>query len=201
MCRAVFEIPTISITSDESQEENETSAASVLPATVASSLPVNRFVSSMLAAASSSSSSLGKGHADPNNVLCEICEEDQASEFCKDCAQAFCTTCKKPHLKARANVHHQFISLDEAMKPGARYGGFTSRTTQCEKHPLLLINSFCHTDQQAVCTECVVDMHMGHQVERLVNVVENQKAEISNLLNKVSPQLSVVVSLLTALSC
>jgi len=116
-------------------------------------------------------------------VVCEICEENQASDYCKDCSQSFCATCKKPHLKARANVHHQFISLDEGMKLG---GGSVSRITRCDKHPHLEINAYCQTDKQAVCAECVVDSHVGHQVERLVNVVQGFKEEITQLVEKVS---------------
>ena len=181
MCRAVFEVPTT--TTDENQEGNGT----------VSSLPSNHFVTSMLAAAATTtslSSPLSKGQADPNNVVCDICEKEQASEFCKECAQDICDTCKKRHLKTRANIHHQFTSLDEALTPGGG-GGLASRITPCEKHPQQEINSYCHTDQQAVCPECVVDTHLGHQVERLVNVMENHKTEISRLLNQVCVPTSV----------
>ena len=104
VCRAVFEVE------EEKQKSQGTTAAS--------SLPINHFASTVLAAALPSSSS-GKRHADPNNVVCEGCEENQAIEFCKDCSQSFCDTCKKPHLKAKVSAHHQFISLDEGMKPGS----------------------------------------------------------------------------------
>ena len=169
MCRAVFEIPA----DINAQQQGKPLAAA------ASSLPVNHFVSTMLAA----SSPLGKSLADPNNLVCEICDENQASEYCKDCPQAFCATCKKLHLKTKATVAHQFISLDEAMKPGS--GGSVPRITRCEKHPQLEINSYCRTDKRAICAECVVDSHVGHQVERLTNVVQGFKEEISQLVGKV----------------
>ena len=162
MCRAVFEV--------ELKQKGQ----------AASSLLINHFVSTVLAAASPASS-LGKRHADPNNVVCEGCEENQATEYCKDCSMAFCGTCKKPHLKPKATAHHQFISLDEGMKPGSS----VSRITRCEKHPQYEINSYCQTDKQAICAECVVDSHVGHQVERLVNVVQGFKQEISELVDKV----------------
>ena len=145
----------------------------------ASSLPVNHFVSTMLAAASPSR----KGLADPNNLMCEICDENQACEYCKDCPQAFCATCKKLHLKTKATDDHKFISLDEAMMLGS--GGSVPRVTRCEKHPQQEINSYCRTDKRAICAECVVDSHVGHQVERLTNVVQGFKEEIFQLVGKV----------------
>ena len=154
-------------------------------AATSSPLPVNHFASTVLTAAGASP--VGQGYADPNNVICEGCEENQAIEYCKDCAMAFCATCKKIHLKPKAIAHHQFILLDEAMTPG----GAVPRVTRCEKHPHLEINTYCHTDKQAICAECAIDSHVGHQVERLANVVQGFREEIANLVSKVFFFLSV----------
>jgi len=185
MCRAVFEIPATA----PINETLEGPLTAEVAASSASSLPVNHFVSTFIAAAASSASSLlslGKSHDDPNNVICEGCEENEASEYCKDWSMAFCLTCKKPHLKIKSAAHHQFISLHEALKPGSGSGsGPASKVMYCEKHPHLEINTYCLTDQQAICAECVVDLHVGHQVERLVNVAQGFKEEISQLAIKV----------------
>ena len=115
--------------------------------------------------------------------MCEICEENQAIEYCKDCCQPFCDACKKLHTKARGTGRHQFISLDEVMKLGG--GGSVMRIAHCEKHPHLEINTYCHTDKQAICTECILDFHKRHEVERLVNLVKGFKEEITQLVDKV----------------
>ena len=167
MCRAVFEI-------EEKQKGKGT--------TVASSLPINHFASTVLAAALPASS-LSKRHADPNNVVCEICEENQAIEYCKDCCQPFCDACKKLHTKARGTGRHQFISLDEVMKLGG--GGSVMRIAHCDKHPHLEINTYCHTDKQAICTECILDFHKEHKIDRLPNVAQGFKEEITQLVDKV----------------
>jgi len=156
----------------------ELKATTTTAADASSSLPVNRFASTVLAAAASLFA--GQGHEDPNNVVCEICEENPATEFCKNCSQFFCCTCKKPHLKAKVSAHHQFISLDEALTPGV-----VSRILRCERHPQQETNTYCHTDKQAFCAECSVDSHVGHQVERLTSAVLGFKEEISNLVKKV----------------
>ena len=61
-----------------------------------------------------------------------------------------------------------------------------SRMIRCEKHPHLKINTYCHTDKQVICAECVVDFHKGHEIERLANVVQRFQEEISQLTDKVS---------------
>jgi len=167
MCRAIFEV-------EEKKEKGQVTTA-------ASSLPINHFASTVLAAAFPASSS-GKSHVDPNNVVCEGCDENQATECCKDCPQPFCASCKKPHLKAKVSAHHKFITLDEGMKLG---NGSAARTTRCDKHPQQEINTYCQTDKQATCAECAIDHHKGHGVERLANVVQGFKEEITQLVDKV----------------
>jgi len=93
------------------------------------------------------------------------------------------------HLKPRPNAHHQFITIDEALK-----GGSTSsapRILHCQKHPHQEVNSYCKTDQTAVCAECAIDLHKGHDVDRLINISKGFKDGISTLVNKVCFQVFV----------
>ena len=86
----------------------------------------------------------------------------------------------KGHKRLRTATGHEFVSVDQALK-----GKMKTSVMHCEKHPHLEINSYCHADKLAICTECVVDSHVGHQVERLTNVVQGFKEEISQLVHKV----------------
>jgi len=177
VCRAVIEVSVI------------------LPSSVVSSpAPPASFVSSMLVWASSSSSSsssmpsshMDKPFADPNNVLCEICEDEQACDYCTDCSQSFCASCKKPHLKAKVSSAHHFVSLDEALKPGTSIiPPLGSSVARCVHHPQQEINTYCHNDRQAICPECVLDFHKGHDVDRLSKVVQSLKDDISTAASKV----------------
>jgi len=141
-------------------------------------LPTNYFTASAVSSANASAK------IDPNNIRCEMCEENEATVKCSNCNQFFCDTCQKMHLKIKAMANHQFFTIDEAMK-----GGSTSsapRILHCQKHPHLEINSYCKTDQTAVCAECAIDLHKGHDVDRLVNISQGFKNAISTLVNKVS---------------
>ena len=146
-------------------------------------LPTNYFTAGVVTA------SIKRESVDPNNIVCESCEKTQATDYCKDCTMNFCSDCKKMHLKPRPNAHHQFITIDEALK-----GGSTSsapRILHCQKHPHQEVNSYCKTDQTAVCPQCVVDFHSGHNVDRLINISKGFKDGISTLVNKVCFQVFV----------
>ena len=148
-----------------------------LPLKGVEDLPTNYFTAGVVSA------SIKKESVDPNNVICEICEKTQATEFCQDCAMNFCADCKKGHLKPRATARHQFITIDEALKGGS--SSSAPRILHCQKHPQYEVNSYCKTDQTAICAECVVDAHIGHDVSRLVDFSKGFKDTLSTLVNKV----------------
>jgi len=112
-----------------------------------------------------------------------MCEENEAAVKCKQCDQFLCENCQKVHLKIKGMANHQFITIDEALKGGATSS--TPRILHCQKHPQYEINSYCKTDQTAVCAECVVDFHKGHDFDRLVNISQGFKDTISTLVTKV----------------
>ena len=148
-----------------------------VPLKGAEDLPTNYFTAGVV------TTTIKKESVDPNNVICQICEKTQATEFCQDCALSFCADRKKGHLKPRATARHQFIAIDEALKGGSSSSAF--RILHCQKHPQYEVNSYCKTDQTAVCPQCVVDAHIGHDVSRLVDFSKGFKDTLSTLVNKV----------------
>jgi len=117
-------------------------------------LPTNYFTAGVVTA------SIKKESVDPNNVKCGLCEENDATVHCVDCPAFLCTGCKKMHLKIPSTAHHQFTSIEEALKGGS---GGKSRVIRCQKHPQYEVNSYCKTDQTAVCPQCIVEFHQGHE--------------------------------------
>ena len=140
-------------------------------------LPTNYFTAGVVTAA------VKRESVDPNNIVCESCETTQATEYCKDCAMSFCAGCKKMHLKPKVSAHHQFITIDEALQGGS--ASSAPRIHHCQKHPHLEVNSYCKTDQTAVCPQCVVEFHQGHEFTLLSTLSQGFKDTISTLVNKV----------------
>ena len=120
---------------------------------------------------------------DPNKVKCELCEETAATVKCTHCHQFQCDSCKRIHQKQKVSAHHQFVTVRDALKGGS--SSSAPRIPHCRKHPQYEVNSYCETDQTAVCSECVVDSHIGHDVSRLVVISQGFKDTISTLVNKV----------------
>jgi len=141
-------------------------------------LPTNYFTAGVVSAVNASAK------IDSNNVRCELCDENEVTVKCKQCDQFQCDACKKIHLRAKATSQHQYITIDEALQGGPSSSP-TPRILHCQRHPHLEVNSYCKTDQTAVCSECVVDFHSGHNVDRLVNISQGFKDTISTLVNKV----------------
>jgi len=148
-----------------------------VPLKGAEDLPTNYFTAGVVTAANASAK------IDPNNVRCELCEENEATVKCSNCTQFHCDACKKAHLKTKGMTNHQHISVDEALKEGS--ASSAPRILHCQKHPHQEVNSYCKTDQTAVCAECVIDFHKGHEVDRLVNISKGFTDTISTLVNKV----------------
>jgi len=112
-----------------------------------------------------------------------MCEENEAAVKCKQCDQFLCENCQKVHLKIKGMANHQFITVDEALKGGAISS--TPRILHCQKHPHQEVNSYCKTDQTAVCPQCVVEFHQGHEFTLLSTLSKGFKDIISTLVTKV----------------
>jgi len=80
-------------------------------------------------------------------------------------------------------ANHQYITIDEALQGGS--SSSAPRIHHCQRHPQFEVNSYCKTDQTAVCAECAIDLHKGHDVDRLVNISKGFKNAVSTLVNKV----------------
>jgi len=192
VCRAVFEIPTpaaalaVPVVVEKRRGRKGKQAATSTATVSASSLPVNLFASSVLVTAASGSSA---EKVNPNEIKCEICEdgEEDATSFCVQCAQYFCSGCQRGHKRIKTTTGHEFVSVDKALK-----GKMKALVVHCERHHLE-INTYCHTDRQVICPECILD-HKEHKIDRLVNLVQGFKEEIAQLVDKVSFFLSSFLS-------
>jgi len=113
--------------------------------------------------------------------------DDEATVKCKQCDQFLCDTCQKIHLKIKGMASHQFVTIDEALQGGS--ASSAPRILHCQKHPHLEVNSYCKTDQTAICPQCALDSHKGHDVDPMSALSQGFKDTISTLVNKVRFQI------------
>ncbi|XP_046373638.2 E3 ubiquitin-protein ligase TRIM71-like [Haliotis rufescens] len=127
------------------------------------------------------------GHPGEEGVVraryCGLCEEGHPAEGrCMNCCEDLCTNCIKYHERLRVTALHNILLFE----PGATSDIVvpTRSNTDCHKHnePLKF---YCQTCKQAVCRDCILTAHKGHQAVDLTDEVDNAKKEAERLLKRV----------------
>ncbi|KAL0967984.1 hypothetical protein UPYG_G00260650 [Umbra pygmaea] len=92
-------------------------------------------------------------YAGPGDVLCDFCtgtRKQKALMSCLVCLASYCETHLQPHHESPAFKKHKLIKA----------------TTQLQEkiccHHDKLLEVYCHTDQQCICYQCVMDEHRSH---------------------------------------
>ena len=117
----------------------------------------------------------------PNDVKCGFCDDEPAVTHCASCDLFFGEVCRKGHAKSKANASHVVVKVDVYFKGS----GPTTRVLFCQHHPGSEINTFCKTDDQPMCAQCVVPGHVSHQVVQLKDISLDFSAEITKALQPV----------------
>ncbi|OWF43697.1 uncharacterized protein LOC110459341 [Mizuhopecten yessoensis] len=66
--------------------------------------------------------------------------------------------------------------------PGSR-GKSRKVTVVCDKHEDVMAVSYCKLCDGLVCENCVINLHVGHQVEPVANAIETKKQELVEMLD------------------
>jgi hypothetical protein len=100
-------------------------------------------------------------------IVCQICDCDEATKYCKDCSKNYCDDCLVVAHKKRKD--HNLVSPKRKLN-------FT-----CKIHNKN-VNSFCHECEVFTCFGCVKkdEKHFGHKVEE----IENSKSKIMEVAQK-----------------
>ena len=109
----------------------------------------------------------GGGKQQHKVPTCGICEDEHATQFCKDChsvQQMLCDGCYMSSHKSAKKKGHASIPIHEHLasaSPSAG-GGAAALSKMCSVHighPLLL---FCDTCNMLICAMCAAFDHAGH---------------------------------------
>jgi len=116
----------------------------------------------------------------PNDVECE-CDDEPATVHCASCDSFMGERCLRTHAKSKATAAHVPEKVDVYFKGS----GPATRVLFCQHHPGSEINTFCKTDEQPMCAQCILPGHVSHQVVQLKDISLDFSAEITKVLQPV----------------
>ncbi|KAJ8278348.1 hypothetical protein GJAV_G00086660, partial [Gymnothorax javanicus] len=92
-------------------------------------------------------------YAGPGDVGCDSCpgRKRKALKSCLGCLASYCQTHLQPHYDSPAFKKHKLVKAS---------GNLQEKI--CSHHDKLL-EVYCHTDQQCICYQCLMDEHSGHK--------------------------------------
>ena len=116
--------------------------------------------------------------SDHQHASCDICDDNNADRYCKQCAKFLCPQCLHHHNNWKPHTSHQIICLDEVassvyLLPQAK----PDPTMICTDHnePLKV---FCNTCQQLICRDCTVKKHKDHDYDLVTDTYKQHKDAI-----------------------
>ncbi|XP_078000493.1 E3 ubiquitin-protein ligase TRIM45-like [Glandiceps talaboti] len=119
---------------------------------------------------------------------CElICEENEATHFCRDCEQYFCNDCLNlVHKKLKRASSHTVLSVEEHEKTKFAMQSAILSVERCKGHPANEVKFFCDTCQVPICSDCTVIEHpnTSHSYRYLQDVAEEYTKELSEMVEK-----------------
>ena len=134
----------------------------------------------------------------PQKTRCEKCEGDNATGFCRDCAEFICDACTTVHRKWKQFKSHEIISLEEVQTEATNLVRPKKQVSYCPRHPESILKIFCETCSELICVDCTIGLHP--RPEHCYNLVSvtfpKHKDEILASLQPVKQQLSTVIKAL-----
>ena len=136
------------------------------------SLECSPFISSL----SKSSTALVAPPVDVNAEIRCVCNQEDAIRYCTECKRYLGPACSASHNLFEATAAHHQISVEESFS-GNRQG----RSSRCQIHPDLVIDTYCETCNKSLCSRCIIEKHSKHDFGPLEKRVEALQDKIVNL--------------------
>jgi len=91
-------------------------------------------------------------------VKCDLCDDEDATEYCVECGEYFGIVCLAPHKRGKLSASHQQIPLNEVLEGRAA----VKRIPRCQEHTGFEIDTHCRTCGESVCSRCITERHPKH---------------------------------------
>ncbi|XP_013409980.1 E3 ubiquitin-protein ligase TRIM71 [Lingula anatina] len=162
------------------------------------SLPANIFIKNILDVVVSHEEDFENGDLDKEHAVrhCSSCDEGApATSHCKDCNEFLCDNCVRAHLRVRLTKDHMIVRMNQRDNNAhARTNISAQQATPtmqpvsdrppsfCQIHEHEILRLYCDSCARAICRECTMSEHLGHNFIYLQDAVENSKTVTMKLL-------------------
>ncbi|XP_033979613.1 probable E3 ubiquitin-protein ligase TRIML1 isoform X2 [Trematomus bernacchii] len=123
----------------------------------------------------------GGSPAGPGDVPCDLCEGNRkrkAVKSCLVCSASYCDAHLKPHCTVQKLKWHQLINPVDSLEERV-----------CRKHNKVM-DSFCKRDQCCVCSVCLKEDHVGHDVVSLEEEFKARKTFLQRAKTSMADAIS-----------
>ncbi|XP_033118581.1 E3 ubiquitin-protein ligase TRIM71-like [Anneissia japonica] len=150
---------------------------------------------------------------DPNDFhLCKSCEDKQlATCICRQCQEQLCDRCVRAHQRVRMTKDHNICRLDNFFNdpipkrsPGQSptyhsviQPSFDKTISYCDVHSNEVLRLYCDTCSIAICRECTMQDHGGHNCVYLQDAVQNSKTIAKRLLMEANSSIRTLEDSIT----
>lgn len=152
-------------------------------------LRVNTAFRDMLEKKTKQAGADGGSPAGPGDVPCDLCQGNRrrkAVKSCLGCSASYCDAHLKPHRTVQKLKWHQLINPVDSLEERV-----------CRKHNKVM-ESFCKIDQCCVCSVCLKEDHVGHDVVSLEEEFKARKTMLqganTSMANAMNDKCNTVVT-------
>ena len=123
-------------------------------------------------------------HHEP--MECELCETDKNIQWsCKKCNKFMCNKCRNIHMKVKTSTDHEIIKMDDIGKQQS----VVKDNILCNVHEQTTASMFCCTCDFLVCSDCICNSHLKHDLKSIELIFKDKKDKLVQLDATISHDL------------
>ncbi|XP_077414066.1 finTRIM family, member 67 [Vanacampus margaritifer] len=109
--------------------------------------------------------------AEADDVECDVCPErkNKAVNSCLVCLASYCELHVRPHHHSAVFKKHKLVSASKTLQESV-----------CPRHDKLL-EVYCRTDKQRICSMCLTDEHKGHDTVLVEVEMQTQQRQLGEM--------------------
>ncbi|XP_038055892.1 tripartite motif-containing protein 45-like [Patiria miniata] len=122
-----------------------------------------------------------------SNIICEVCEEEEAIVRCLECREYLCDFCHNAHKRSKKTRNHETASIEDLRSGKAPYQSrLWNEVPKCPNHSSQDLFFFCETCETLICAVCTALDHKApdHKFIDISAAVASCKEKVTQLITE-----------------